>query len=363
MLDIKFARYLLFGLGAALFPGPLISQPENRSQAPNGLACASDATSVQRQIDQLSREYNDLFEQRRSRVEAEAEEIRRRAPRPNEVEGKFDVQLDIEWRDQRFSLDVPEFSMEEQRILFNMPRIELRQQTWIYHTPSIRMEMRCVNGPPELVCWSDRECMFGSICVDIPRCAIRGGQQICTDVPTLFMQEQRTVLGVPEITGTDEHNMIISLPQIAMRRQDWILRLPEFRLREVRARAETVKRMMQQLQEREGRESAELAEGMQRNIRSLTIDQISAQFACQEQNVRAQFAAAEREIDANFLYAASQSLAAAQSVSAADMERAMRATIEELTRGKVALVAQRDRALAELAQSRDRAIQMASDRR
>jgi hypothetical protein len=190
MLDIKCTRYLLIGLGAALFPAPLLSQTANQTQAPNQLACASDAASLQRETDRISQEYNRRFEQRRSQVEAEAEQIRRDAPRPNQLEALVNFQFDVEWRDQRISLDVPEFRMEDQRITFNLPRMELRQQTWIYHTPSIRMEMRCVNGPPETVCRMEQQCIGGGwsrICADVPRCEIRGGQQICTHVPIPFM--------------------------------------------------------------------------------------------------------------------------------------------------------------------------------
>ena len=194
--------------------------------------CEIDDAAFQGAITEIEKNYEDIFERRRTKVEQEIVDIREDSPDPNDAEAVVGFEIETDWTLQEIKLHVPEFSLEDKRIVFGVPTVAMREQTWIYHTPSVRMEQRCINNPPETVCKMESRCVGGGwsrICTDIPVCHMRAGGQSCTDLPVPFMQEQRTILHVPE-TRMEQQEVVLGIPVVEMKLQSWKLHLPQFKL-------------------------------------------------------------------------------------------------------------------------------------
>jgi len=299
---------------------------------PSFAACTVDDGALTERINQIQASYDKKFEERRAGVERESEDIKKDAPDPNAVEGAIGFELETKWKVQEVKLHIPEFRNEDKKIALNLPRVEMRQQTWIYHTPSVRMEARCINKPPETVCSMRTKCIGGGwskVCTDIPECYTRAGGQMCTDIPIPLMQEQKTILGVPEVRGSDRQEVVLSIPVVEMKLQTWKVNVPEFTLKNVKIEIKKTQDRANALQQREQNAAQVLTEGMQGEIKKASVDHTETLFQCQERDLRDTMTTALNEMDAN-INAVRESIKSAQSFGAKELESSMRKALDDL---------------------------------
>ncbi|TAY75175.1 hypothetical protein [Rhizobium ruizarguesonis] len=150
--------------------------------------------SIQEQIAAIQEKYKPEIEALKRR----GQELSDSFHKPDTWEAVIDVDFQVTWGDQKFSFDVPTVTMRTQTMSLDLPEVFPERQTIIFHTPSVRMVDRKVGQYPEWhgpfkVVWKD----------------------IIISVPEPFMQEQR---------------IIFDLPSVRMKRQEFKLDLPEFKM-------------------------------------------------------------------------------------------------------------------------------------
>jgi len=178
---------------------------------------------------------------------------------------------------------------------------------------------------------------------------------MCTDVPVPFMQEQKTILGVPEIRGMSRQEFTIGVPIVEMKLQTWKVRIPEFTLKNVRGEVRKIQERATEMQEREKNANAALSNAMQAEIKQVSTDQTNNLFGCQEGEIRAQMASALAQIDAN-MNAMRESIKSAAAFGASELEASMRKGVEELIAAREKTLASFEETLTTLAAQKREAL-------
>ncbi|MCJ9668543.1 MULTISPECIES: hypothetical protein [unclassified Neorhizobium] len=154
--------------------------------------------SIQEQIAAIQERYKPEIEA----LESRGKQLEQDFHKPDSWEAVINVDFDVTWGDQTFSFDVPTVTMRTQTLSLDIPEVFPERQTIVFHTPSVRMVDRKVGQYPEWhgpfkIVWKD----------------------IIISVPEPFMQEQR---------------IIFDLPSVRMKRQEFKLDLPEFKMETIK---------------------------------------------------------------------------------------------------------------------------------
>lgn len=300
----------------------------NISQA---ATCSIDQNRLQSSIDTIQTSYQSKFKQRSDAAEKDANTIKRDTPQPDDVEAVIGFDVEVGSHIEEIKVNIPEFTMQEQRISLHLPEVTMKQQEWIFHTPSTRMRLQCVNGPIEFVCEDKEECVGGGatrICITRPSCHTRAGPQICTDIPEIFMQEQKVILGVPEVKMTQQ-DIILNLPAVTMRLQTWKLTVPDITVKNVKAEFKKSEDRAKQLQEREKNAMTALSSSMQSEIKATTAPVTKSYIACSIKQIDEDELTALKDIDNN-IAAVSAAIESASKNGAKDLEASMRGALKTL---------------------------------
>jgi hypothetical protein len=151
--------------------------------------------------------------------------------RPSDPGTELGFDLEIKTHRENVIVNIPEFWMGLQRIVITVPEVTMRQQRWVYHTPSVRMKRIKVGEHPE----------FHGLHIEWK------GNYV--DVPEPFMQEQVTILGIPEFKMGNQE-IKLHLPQMAMREHRWSFDVPDFTVRDVHVEIGKQKTAAEDLQSR-----------------------------------------------------------------------------------------------------------------
>ncbi|MCC6735565.1 MAG: hypothetical protein IT534_05495 [Bauldia sp.] len=211
--------------------------------------------ALQAQLDEISHRYEGDFQQ----IQADGTALGANYDRPNAVEGMVGINFTVEWVDHRWIFDLPTVNMREQTWKFDLPEITWDDTEIIFHTPSVRMETTICGYYPE---WHGLFDMRWS--------------PIYCDLPQVFMEEQRFVLGLPQF-AMREQQIILHVPEFEMARQEWVISIPEFRATEVNAEVRAIQAQGEALQAR----GTELGDAMKAEFAAA----IGASFDCQEEQL------------------------------------------------------------------------------
>lgn len=330
-----------------------------QTQTADAAACSANDAALEARMKEIQASYDKKFQSRRSNVERESEDIKKDSPNPSAVGGAIGFDIDVKWKTQEVKLHVPEIRSEDKRVSFNVPRMETRQQTWIYHTPSVRMEMKCVPKPPELVCGTKQVCIGGGwsrICSDVPDCRMRAAGEMCTHIPVPFMQEQKTILGVPEIVGSDRHEIVLTVPVLEMKLQTWKLDLPEITIKNIKVEANKAQERAAALQQREQNASKALSDSMQGDMKKASAENMEDRFQCEERSIRETFAKAKSEIENN-IGALRDAIKVVQGYAAKDLESSMQKSLDQMEAARQQILANYQETIAKLAEQKKQAIE------
>jgi hypothetical protein len=197
--------------------------------------------------------------------------------------------IEIEMRDVGFSMDVPQFRMERRDISFDVPQVTMKNRDVIFHTPSVRMKR--VKGPPV---WKVK-CEGGTWRKPIPKCT-GWWDDTFFDVPEPFMQEQRIVLGIPEVR-MDTVDVAFDVPTSEMKRQDFSFKLPSVTVRSKVDQAKKVESKAKELSRKYEREGELLTQEVRELTKERLAPKLTAVFACHRGQITAQLEAAPKPFD------------------------------------------------------------------
>lgn len=319
--------------------------------------CDLNSDQMQSQISQVQDLYAEKFKNRADAVNREAKELESQSPDPSAVEATFDVQIDVDWKVTEMKFHVPEFKLENKKIVFDLPQVMMKEQTWIYHTPSVRMEQECMNKPPETVCGMKTKCIGGGwskICTDVPECRTRAGGQMCTDIPKTFMQEQRTILHVPE-TKMEKTEIIVGLPVSEMKLQAWKMHLPQFTVKSVSGQIKDIKDRAADMEQREKNANEALSGAMKSEIKEISILGASQIFDCHFTALNDQKMSALVDIDKN-IRVVEGALKNANEVGASDLAKSMKSSLEKLISARNEVTSSFDKAISDLSIKKEEAV-------
>lgn len=314
--------------------------------APPPSKCELQRAALDARTAQISDSYNARFTQLSQRTEAQAKDIEDDAPEPNAAEAvlKFDIEIDS--RRQDFALDLPQVTMKPQTFALNLPETKMGRQSWKYKIPAVRMKLRCIDGPPEVVCeWKVRSIGMG-IKTKVWTCKTRRGKQICTDIPETYMQEVETVLDLPQLTMV-RRDFRTNIPEVTMKTTKLSFNVPTITLKNLRTELRELEDRGNALGEQTKADSEALAQSMEAEIAKANADAMADQYACNRAELEAQRDEKLGEIDAMIQVATAARDKAAE-VGAKDMAASNEKVLADLVAARAAFSTQMEDALAKL---------------
>jgi hypothetical protein len=159
---------------------------------------------------------------------------------------KFDA--DVTWQDTEIIFDLPTATMRNQDIIIGVPQTTLKQHEMRFGAPGIRMVRHKTGQYPETTC-HDTWIHAGPIKTKgAPSCTVTW-HDIFVDFPEPYVQQIRTVFGVPEFKW-DNTRVVMGIPEISMQRQRWVIGIPQFTVRSVIINPGPVEQRSEDLQNR-----------------------------------------------------------------------------------------------------------------
>ncbi len=198
--------------------------------------------------------------------------------------------IEIEMREVGFSLDVPQFGMERRDIRFDVPQITMKSSDIIFHTPSIRMKR--IPGAP---IWRVK-CTGPSWSKPIPECT-GWWDETWLDVPEPFMEEQRIVIGIPEVR-MDTVSVALDVPTSEMKRQEFSLSLPSVIVKSKVEEAKKVESKARELSRKYEQEGVRLTQEVKELSKERLAPRIVSVFSCHRSHIMAQLEAVPKPFDA-----------------------------------------------------------------
>lgn len=282
---------LAMAIAFALIPVTSIAQ-----EAPAAAMVCPAGAEAAKTAGQVADKYRLQFEANAKKYEAEAKDIEDDAPQPNAAEAVATFEVDVTFKRQDFSLDLPEFVMKEQMLSMDVPQIEMRSQKYSWNNPTLVMRLNCVAGPPEVVCeWKTKEIAFG-IKTDVLECRTRAGDKICTEVPVMEMRLQEASWDVPVVV-MKRVDWPMNVPQVTMKTQKFAMDLPSITVKSIEVEVQQMEDRSQALSETVKTESEALSKQMNEELTESAVQGIVATFQCQEAHLITQRDIAIQEID------------------------------------------------------------------
>lgn len=176
-------------------------------------------------IKSITNRYKPLLEDLERRGKQMTDDFKK----PDAIEAVIDIDFDVTWADVEFIFDLPSVTMRTTDISLDIPEVTSVQNTIIFHTPSVRMVPKKVGQYPEIhgwtIVWKD----------------------IITDVPEVFMEEQRVIFDLPSVT-MKRQDWKLDIPEFRMEKTRWVIGFPQITVRKVSAETTRIQDMGKQLQ-------------------------------------------------------------------------------------------------------------------
>lgn len=220
-------RILRYGLSLAfiaLGSSALAAEPS---------ACKAVADEYQASTQRVVQTFQTEMEQFRSQTDAETETLKSEQPKSSTAENMIGIKFNVEWTDERYSLDVPEITLRDQKVSMDLPVTVMTTQQASFDEPVTRMVTTCYPGLPETVCGTRTEDIGFGAKIDVPYCVVRTGPDYCIDTPQVTMERRDISFDVPETTMKTQE-FVVGVPEVAMKRTEIVLTVPQFTVIEVK---------------------------------------------------------------------------------------------------------------------------------
>jgi len=198
---------------------------------------ASAAEDFKTNLDTQIKSITDRYKPALDDLQARGQKLADDYHKPDDIGAVLGLDFDIDWKEVKIVFDLPSVTMRTKSVSMDIPEVSMQRQDIIFHTPSVRTVTKKVGQYPEFhglnIVWKD----------------------ILTDVPEVFMEEQRIAFDLPSVTMKTQ-DWKIDLPDFTMERQEWFVKIPQFTLKNITVETEKIKAAGEQLQE-EGRQIGE----------------------------------------------------------------------------------------------------------
>ena len=170
--------------------------------------------AIQQKVEELKQGFETKVKEYQNEFEESKNKINQDYPDPDNIETYIGIDVVVDWKDVKISLDLPEFAMRTQNLSLDLPSLTMRLEEISFDVPQTKMVTRCVsNGPvwygPFTVKW---ECIGYA---DFPEVTMKT-TVIKTDIPQISMQRLDFSVDLPEVTMKTQE-MVLTLPQITVR--------------------------------------------------------------------------------------------------------------------------------------------------
>lgn len=213
------------------------------------------------------------------------------------VDAWIGLDIDISWKETKFSVDLPEVRMINQTWSLDLPEVTITNKDIIFHTPSTRMVT--VSGPnvPEVFCRMETKDIGFGIKIDVPVC-VTEMKPTYIDVPEVFMEEQRIVLGIPEFKMS-RMEFVIGIPEFFMKAQEFSLHLPQITVKNIKEEAKKAKEKGEELAEDAKIRSEKLKAVYREEVKLSLSQDIKRMFSCYEQSLNNEKQSTLKKFDDN----------------------------------------------------------------
>ena len=170
--------------------------------------------ATQQKVEKLKNDFETKVKDYQTEFEESKKQIDKDYPDPDNLETYIGIDVVVDWKDVKISLDLPEFVMRTQNLSLDLPSLTMSTQEISFDVPQTTMTTRCVaNGPvwygPFTVKW---ECIGYA---DFPEVTMKT-TVIKTDIPQITMERVDFSIDLPEVTMKTQE-MVFTLPQITVR--------------------------------------------------------------------------------------------------------------------------------------------------
>jgi hypothetical protein len=170
--------------------------------------------AIQQKVEELKSSFETKVKAYQSEFNESKKQIDNDYPDPDNIETFIGIDVVVDWKDVKISIDLPEFVMQTQNLSLDLPSITMSLQEISFDVPQTTMTTRCVaNGPvwygPFTVKW---ECIGYA---DFPEVTMKT-TVIKTDIPQITMERMDFSIDLPEVTMKTQE-MVLTLPQITVR--------------------------------------------------------------------------------------------------------------------------------------------------
>jgi hypothetical protein len=303
--------------------------------------CQSVEGALNAKVGEIQAMYEGVVSKKQKEIESNAQRLKEDAPETGGAIGK--VKIDVKWTDKKVILDLPTTKLTDKKIIVDLPSVTMKDQKWVFDVPVVRMETRKVGQRPETKCEEKR----GGAPFYLPgiECVTRW-KDLFMDVPVTTMDRREIILGVPEFTMVRQE-FVVGVPEFYMNRQEWILRIPEVTVKDIEVEADKYKARADEFGKTSRIEMEGITAKMQAEIEVATLDQTSAYFDCQRQQIVRQRDAALVQLDAAAA-ALQAGVASASGAGATQTLTDLKVRINELATQRQNIVDNFGKALAEL---------------
>jgi hypothetical protein len=311
--------------------------------------CGAVNDAAQSTIKGIQDKYAQAFKDNAAKVTAEAKKIEGEADenKPgNVVEGTIKFKIDVSWHTEKFSLDLPTVTVRDQEMSFDLPEVTMGQQIWKYDIPQTKLETQCVKLNPRITCASRRQCAF-NVCIDV----LTGDctttfDNMCTDVPVVYMSSTETLLGVPEVAMRAQ-KIVVGVPEVTMKTTEISFDVPDFKITDIQAEMNKTKDESDKLQTDSKANTDALSQSMQSEIKVATSQVGKDVLTCHRNELEAKRASAIVELDKN-ISVVQAALTQAVAVGASTMADGMRKSLEDLVSARAKINGQFDTAIQKM---------------
>jgi hypothetical protein len=160
------------------------------------------------------------------------------------------------------------------------------------------------------------------------------------------MKRQETILGVPEFAIRDQR-IVMGVPEFSMQEQKIIIGLPSITVKNVQVEIGKARKAGEALAQRTSREVAALNDELKIRIDESSAQEMGAMYDCYKKNILASRTSVVKQFDDNIAIAKS-ALDTARKVGASENTVAWEKTLNDLTAQEAAALAKLDQSIADM---------------
>ena len=211
--------------------------------------CEKFQNEINNVFNKKSKELDSELENITKELELDTKEMEEGAPDTSGPGVVFDIDLDVKMVEHSIKLHLPSVNIKDEKLSLHVPQVEMKNKEIIFHTPSTRMVRKRTGSHPETKCTKKyKKIKVGGFTrkIPYPHCTTTW-KPIYTDVPEVFMQEQKIVFGYPEVKmKLTEFTM--GIPEFSMEPREIKFHLPSITIKRISAEVREMERKAKELE-------------------------------------------------------------------------------------------------------------------